>query len=621
MAVLYANQLIVMNINKALSFLSISFVSLIVVMSVFYFLINISVGSFDKVIIKQEVDEVGEEVRGLHKAYYMDKSFYGNLESLRQESSKEKMYGGIISHHFLMAREIAGLLSMFANQKPKTIVIIGPNHFGVGDGNVLISEYDYDTPYGVVNNNRKIVTKLIGSGVVELDERPFAKEHSISTLVGFIKYFLPDTNIVPIIVKRYTPEDERDRLANELIEILSEDDIVFGSVDFSHHINEVASEFHDDRTISIINDFDFERLQSTEVDCPESLEVVLRYLESKGAKKMRSSRTNMANRVENPLLEDGTSYLFASFVKGEVEKNTKVSVLSFGDLMLGRDVGKAIGAGDNPFEEIQGVEGNFVRGVDIISANLEGPITKVDKCSIKAYSFKFDPSIIEMLNKYNFNALNLSNNHTFDCYSAGYEDTKKYLNEGGIFHFGGDEDNKVKIKEIAGKKIAFVGIDTTVNSKNNALHKQYVEMAKNESDYVIVNIHWGQEYKKQPNENQIVLAHDLVDSGADVIIGHHPHAVQSAEIYKNKAIFYSVGNFIFDQVGVEENQGLGVGVVFSDKFTNYYLFPYDIKKYHPQLKDMKKAKEYCDKFISEMGVQGGKVCKFSLSNNNQNKEI
>jgi len=548
-----------------------------------------------------------------HNAYYMDKSFYGDLESLRQSPSEEKIYGGIISHHFLMTREIAGLISSLAHQKPKTIVIIGPNHFGVGDGDMLISAQGYNTPWGTVGNNTKIVSQLVDKKIVKWDESPFITEHSIATLAGFIKYFLPDTKIVPIVLKRSVSQERRSALANELTNILGEDDIILGSVDFSHHINAVASEFHDDRTIAIINDFDFDRLQSVEVDSPESLDVVLRYLESKEAKKMYSAHTNMSERVEDPLLEDGTSYLFAKFAKGNNQKQNKISVLSFGDMMLGRDVGTAIATGDNPFDQIQGAEGNFVRGIDIISANLEGPITTADNCSEKVYSFKFDPdSTVSLLQKHNFNAFNLSNNHAFDCYRAGFEDTKKYLSEGNLFYFGGDTDSKVKFKKIGDKKVAFVGIDTTINQDNNDMHRQDVAMAKNESDYVVINVHWGQEYKKNPTDKQIKLAHDLIDAGADVIIGHHPHVVESGEIYKNKPIFYSLGNFIFDQVGAQENEGMGVGVVFGGEYVEYYLFPYNINKYHPQLMSMKKTKEFCDTFMDEMNVYSNHICHFVL---------
>jgi poly-gamma-glutamate synthesis protein (capsule biosynthesis protein) len=82
--------------------------------------------------------------------------------------------------------------------------------------------------------------------------------------------------------------------------------------------------------------------------------------------------------------------------------------------------------------------------------------------------------------------------------------------------------------------------------ESEALEKKIQESAST-SDYLIVNIHWGAEYSHEQNKTQIETAHLLIDAGADLIIGHHPHVVQGIEIYKGKPIFYSLGNFIFDQ--------------------------------------------------------------------------
>ena len=66
-------------------------------------------------------------------------------------------------------------------------------------------------------------------------------------------------------------------------------------------------------------------------------------------------------------------------------------------------------------------------------------------------------------------------------------------------------------------------------------------------DWLIVSIHWGNEYLPNPEKWRVDLAHQLVDVGADIIHGHHPHVLQPKEIYQDKPIYYSLGNFIFDQ--------------------------------------------------------------------------
>ena len=102
-----------------------------------------------------------------------------------------------------------------------------------------------------------------------------------------------------------------------------------------------------------------------------------------------------------------------------------------------------------------------------------------------------------------------------------------------------------------------------------------VSALKGSVDWVIVSIHWGEEYDQYVNTAQQNLAHALIDRGADAIVGHHPHVVQGVEVYKNKPIFYSLGNFIFDQYfSVETQQGLAVSLEFSDDGVAYALQPF-----------------------------------------------
>src|SRR5690606_14983682 len=94
--------------------------------------------------------------------------------------------------------------------------------------------------------------------------------------------------------------------------------------------------------------------------------------------------------------------------------------------------------------------------------------------------------------------------------------------------------------------IAFIGFNE-FTSRNETAVLNEIEAAKNISDYIIVMPHWGIEYEHVPRSSQIERAHSWIDNGADAVIGMHPHVIQSFEIYNNKPIFYSLGNFLFDQ--------------------------------------------------------------------------
>ncbi len=536
-----------------------------------------------------------------HEAYVNSSQLYGNLKNAKSSlAANGKIYGGIVSHHFFIAPKIAEFFAGLKDQLIETIVIVGPNHFGTGEGNIQISEIPYNTPWGVLEPDTKIIESLLKKNFITNEEIPFEKEHSISALVGFIKYYLPKAKIAPIILKRNTSSREAEQLARSLNDILPEKAVVVASVDFSHHLSSVAADFHDEVSVSAIKSFDYNRLYNLEIDSPASVDVLLRYLESRDSQKMIYENINSAGFSNNPGLKDVTSYAFAYFSKGTAEKENKISLLNFGDAMFDRDVEKNIQKGKNPFEKIIGTEGNFFKGTDFVSINLEGPITDSGNSQAKPINFKFSPEIAKLLSENKINLTNLANNHIYDCYEKGKSDTQKYLNALNISYFGDNKaENSYIIKIIGDIKIAFIGIDDTLKNSDLKSFYSLTENLKKTNDFVIVSIHWGKEYAKKPSESQIGLAHNLVDNGADIIIGHHPHVVQPMEVYKNKIIFYSLGNFIFDQFMEETRKGAGVGVVLSKNRFDFYIFPYKISGNQPELLPYQAMKEFCDGFLGE----------------------
>jgi poly-gamma-glutamate synthesis protein (capsule biosynthesis protein) len=97
-------------------------------------------------------------------------------------------------------------------------------------------------------------------------------------------------------------------------------------------------------------------------------------------------------------------------------------------------------------------------------------------------------------------------------------------------------------------------------------------------------MHWGAEYQAKPNKTQTDLAHWFIDQGVDAIIGSHPHWMESVEVYRNRPIAYSLGNFIFDQDwSAETNLGLAAGLVLNEQGSELHLFPIQITKSQPRL--------------------------------------
>lgn len=295
------------------------------------------------------------------------------------------------------------------------------------------------------------------------------------------------------------------------------------------------------------------------------------------------------------------------------EKKTeeKFSLLSFGDVMLDREVRLRISRGGDPFSEIRRTDGDFFRGADFVSVNLEGPVTDNPNCPKGELIFQFDAATTKkFLKENNINLANLANNHTSNCGKKGIVDTEKYLGEAGIGNFG-SADNRYIVEQIGEAKIAFAGINALSESGRLPEFYGLISKLKTENDYVVINIHWGSEYSKSFSGTQQKIAHSLVDSGADMIIGHHPHVVQALEVYKDKPIFYSLGNFVFDQVLPETKKGIGVNAVFTKEKISLSVIPFDIKNYfQPVLFDPGKAKTYCDEFLKDF--MQSDVCKIEI---------
>jgi len=121
---------------------------------------------------------------------------------------------------------------------------------------------------------------------------------------------------------------------------------------------------------------------------------------------------------------------------------------------------------------------------------------------------------------------------------------------------------------------------------------------------LIVSMHWGEEYQLVNSSSQQKLAHQLINNGADLIIGHHPHVVQSIEKYQGKLIFYSLGNFIFDQYfSKETQQGLAVGLEIHPDELTFNLFPLQINLSQPILMEQDKARDFLVKLAKRSDVQ------------------
>lgn len=309
----------------------------------------------------------------------------------------------------------------------------------------------------------------------------------------------------------------------------------------------------------------------------------------------------------------GINYFLFSFVFSF--KKEYPSVLNFGDMMFDRGVRNIMeNKKRDPFEYIK-ADKDILAKYDVVIANLEGPIVVMDRasCQQKIYNFQFGKDTPQRIKDAGIKMVNLANNHTYDCLNVGFQSTKEYLDKAGIDHIGDIELEKSYIvKTIDNKKIAFIGMDQTVQQIPITRFYNLVKKLKSENDYVVVNIHWGTEYLLTADNNQKEIGHKLIDNGADVVFGSHPHVVEPAEVYKAGLIFYSLGNFVFDQDFGDTTVGLGVGVEFQKKRMVVTLYPINIKKFAPQIMKGADLASFCAKYLKDLETNS---CSFEIVTN------
>lgn len=123
-------------------------------------------------------------------------------------------------------------------------------------------------------------------------------------------------------------------------------------------------------------------------------------------------------------------------------------------------------------------------------------------------------------------------------------------------------------------------------------------------DFIIVSLHWGLEYEAPPHPHQIETAHRLIDNGVDLIIGHHPHVIQGIEKYRGKYIFYSLGNFLFDQYGDQEKESIIFSCDLGKEGLQFpYIIPIEIADYQVKIASEEKAEKFITKIhlVSDEG--------------------
>ncbi len=247
------------------------------------------------------------------------------------------------------------------------------------------------------------------------------------------------------------------------------------------------------------------------------------------------------------------------------DETTSITLTFVGDITLGNYVGQGYdGSFNQKYKSVESsyflenVQDVFAKG-DLTIANLEGPLTDATEYQIKTFAFSGLPEYREILKEGNIDVVTLANNHSQDYYDEGMEDTKENLEAVDIDYFGYET---TCIEEVNGVKIGFIGL--SFPSEYGDLTKSLIAELEDETDLIVMYVHWGIERDEAPQQSQIELAHTWIDNGVDLVIGSHPHVVQGIETYNGKTIVYSLGNFCF---GGNKNPSDKDSMIYQHTFT------------------------------------------------------
>jgi len=246
-----------------------------------------------------------------------------------------------------------------------------------------------------------------------------------------------------------------------------------------------------------------------------------------------------------------------------------VTLALLGDVMLGRDVHPT----PKTFAHLE----PSLTSADLALANLESPLTNSPVQTESPYSLCAQPENAKYLVDAGFDLLTLSNNHRLDCGTEGLIETQATLKDVGLGFIGPNPEPV--IRSINGIEVAFLAFDATTRF-DIGVAVQAVRSARETGAVVVVSMHWGTEYQSGASTGQKEIAEQLVEAGATLIWGHHPHVLQPAEWTGGgrTLVFYSLGNALFDQYGLRSTRQSALVLVTLDSsgVEEFSVIPFSI---------------------------------------------
>lgn len=278
-----------------------------------------------------------------------------------------------------------------------------------------------------------------------------------------------------------------------------------------------------------------------------------------------------------------------------------LNVVFTGDILLDRGVRRVI--------DKHGVDHLFTEGVDsvfrsaqVVVGNLECPATKIQSPVQKLYIFRGEPEWLEALKRHGITHLNLANNHSIDQGREGLIDTRQNIINTGITAIGAGANMTeaaepvllsrtprnvwlVPSLRLALENYAYLPDKPCVSQEpmDSLLNRVHRLRKADSTAVIIVSLHWGGEHTIHPVNSQRWDARQIIRAGADVLVCHHTHTLQDVEDINGHSVFYSIGNFIFDQSKPENTKACLVRLKITAETVTTEAIPLEIKNCVPQI--------------------------------------
>jgi hypothetical protein len=267
----------------------------------------------DNLGVKQDFQDVG-----LIPLVELDRQLLDLSIREHRQGETEKTKGGIVPHHMLASDLMAEFYSKL-DPKTETVILVGPNHDELGASDILTTASNFESLDGIVKNNQKITLNLAQKNLAQINDQVFLKEHSILIHIPYIKHYLPQAKIVPLIFKQKTPLLKIENLKEKLTPYLEQENtLLIASVDFSHYLAPKISNQKDQESIAAIQQKNYRQIQTfhhDHLDSPASIILILKTLEEIGYPQPKIlQNTDSATLLQDPQAEN-TSYFTVLFVE------------------------------------------------------------------------------------------------------------------------------------------------------------------------------------------------------------------------------------------------------------------------------------------------------------------